>query len=698
MPLISIIIPVYNLENYLSKCLDTITNQTYKNIEIICINDGSTDNSLKVLKEYVQKDNRIKIINQNHFGPSKARNIGIKNSSGEYIVFVDGDDWIENNLVELAYNKISKCNADIVIYGHNRVEKNQILPHKFSHETLTYYENKKIPIVDLININHCIWDRMFRKKFLTDNNILFPEEIIQNEDGIFNLICLYYNPRYCCLPNPLYNYRPVREVSIMTKHLHIIGNDIKACKYFLNTDFFKNASFEYKSLVINKFIRNFSYNYKQKKYRFYRLIYNYQLNKFMKYLSQNLDKKILYATEYPSFKDKHSNKKYILENLFSVKNETKSYTKRKCVIIFFIQFNFKINTDKKEVRKFNKTPVKNNSILIIEANRKCHGETIPGLVKILSELGYNTDIIVPPSLYKEKPFCRLEEKYYNSIFQLSYSGIEKILKSAKIKDYKYVFFNSYHLYYGASRFNPQPIFKHLSKTTLPQNGFIALEHHLDKLDNDMNKEKRVLQLGNIKPDVPFCNSHYFGKTEMHEKNSITKFVIVGEMISYRKDSDLLIKSLNELTDKNIKNFHIDIIGNGKLFIPESVKDFITFHGRLPFNKMFSYVESSDFILTLLDPNNDEHMRYINDGTSGTFQLAYGFLKPILIHSKFAKKHYFNENNAIIYKDDFVQAMEKCINMSNPEYSNYVKNLDNTVKEIEEISLNNLKYVLEVNNR
>ena len=94
-PTVSVIIPVYNVEQYLSKCLDSVINQTFKNIEIICINDGSTDNSLKILNEYAMADKRIIVINQENSGVYAARNKGLQIANGKYISFVDSDDWIE---------------------------------------------------------------------------------------------------------------------------------------------------------------------------------------------------------------------------------------------------------------------------------------------------------------------------------------------------------------------------------------------------------------------------------------------------------------------------------------------------------------------------------------------------------------------------------------------------------------------------
>ena len=110
--LISIIVPVYNVEKYLAECLDSLINQTYQYIEIICVNDGSVDNSKSILEEYASKDYRIKIINQNNQGLSAARNPGMREASGKYIMFVDSDDWIDLCTCKEAVISAEKNHAD----------------------------------------------------------------------------------------------------------------------------------------------------------------------------------------------------------------------------------------------------------------------------------------------------------------------------------------------------------------------------------------------------------------------------------------------------------------------------------------------------------------------------------------------------------------------------------------------------------
>lgn len=121
MPKVSIIVPVYNVEKYLRKCIDSLVNQTLNDIEIICINDGSTDKSLKILKEYKNKDSRIILLNQENSGQSVARNRGIEIAKGEYLGFVDPDDWIDLDYYEKLYNAAIGTNADIATAGIIRI-------------------------------------------------------------------------------------------------------------------------------------------------------------------------------------------------------------------------------------------------------------------------------------------------------------------------------------------------------------------------------------------------------------------------------------------------------------------------------------------------------------------------------------------------------------------------------------------------
>ena len=127
--LISIVVPIYNVEKYLEKCINSIIIQTYKNIEIILVNDGSTDSSGKICDIYLKKDKRIKVIHKKNGGLSDARNVGIENAKGKYIAFIDSDDFIDSDFIEILYNLIIEYNADVscckcnVIYKKNKKQQ-----------------------------------------------------------------------------------------------------------------------------------------------------------------------------------------------------------------------------------------------------------------------------------------------------------------------------------------------------------------------------------------------------------------------------------------------------------------------------------------------------------------------------------------------------------------------------------------------
>lgn len=152
---ISIIIPVYNAELYLPQCLDSVTRQTFTDFECICINDGSTDSSLNILKNHSETDKRFKIISQQNSGVSQARNTGIKTACGNYIVFADPDDWLSENYLEVLYDTIEKYGCDVIasenFFYYEKTKKKYIkrLPEKFYGKKLKSTDSKKqlIPVL-----------------------------------------------------------------------------------------------------------------------------------------------------------------------------------------------------------------------------------------------------------------------------------------------------------------------------------------------------------------------------------------------------------------------------------------------------------------------------------------------------------------------------------------------------------------------
>ncbi len=182
--LISIIVPVYNVEKYLSKCLDSIINQLYKNIEIILINDGSTDNSKKICEEYVMKDNRITLINTKNSGQSAARNVGINAAKGKYIGFVDSDDYIEPSMFQYLYNLIKDNKADISICNYLYCTENSNL-NLLEQKDYVLEFTKKEALAKLLKgdmIQDFVWNKLYRKELFKDN--LFVEGKKMEDIGI----------------------------------------------------------------------------------------------------------------------------------------------------------------------------------------------------------------------------------------------------------------------------------------------------------------------------------------------------------------------------------------------------------------------------------------------------------------------------------------------------------------------------------
>ena len=225
MPKISVIVPVYNVENYLRQCLDSIIAQTFSDIEIICVNDGSEDSSRAILETYSQKDNRIKIIDKENGGLSSARNAGMKIAEGEFISFIDSDDWVNSEMLEKLYKNIMALNTDISICAVNlydeTLKKNDSANPYFS---LGYFDetfdNRAFSYEDvkpfLTDVCVMAWNKLYRKSFLDRVDAKFPDGLIF-EDGPFFFSIFFKTQKVSVVRDRLYNYRINREGSIVQK-------------------------------------------------------------------------------------------------------------------------------------------------------------------------------------------------------------------------------------------------------------------------------------------------------------------------------------------------------------------------------------------------------------------------------------------------------------------------------------------------
>lgn len=254
IPKISIIIPVYNVEDYLEECLDSIINQPLKDIEIICVNDGSTDKSLDILKKYATKDKRIKVINQKNKGLSGARNSGLKIAIGKYVFFIDSDDYLLKDSLEKLYVKATKEDAQILIFSaitepRKLSNENKWLENRLTQPNKQYTKFSKDIIFNEITARPFVWNKLFKLEFLRNFNLTFDENVKFGEDQVFLLKTYSHVQRLFFFNHIAYVYRIDRVGSLMNttynnllykidKHINILSI---VSEYWKKINFFKSC-------------------------------------------------------------------------------------------------------------------------------------------------------------------------------------------------------------------------------------------------------------------------------------------------------------------------------------------------------------------------------------------------------------------------------------------------------------------------
>ena len=207
MPKISVIVPVYNVEKYLNRCIDSILNQTFKDFELILVNDGSTDNSGKICDDYAIRDKRIRVIHKENGGLSSARNIGIKNSKGNYLGFVDSDDYIHPNMYEILYNSCKAYNAEISICSFKKVYENDIVDYVIDSNTyIEEYDNLEAlhKLFDENGVQFVIaCNKLYKKEIFDD--LEYPINKIHEDDFIIHKV-LYKSKKIIYIYEYLYYY------------------------------------------------------------------------------------------------------------------------------------------------------------------------------------------------------------------------------------------------------------------------------------------------------------------------------------------------------------------------------------------------------------------------------------------------------------------------------------------------------------
>ncbi len=231
-PLVSIIIPVYNAAPFLPKCIQSICDQRYQNLEIILVNDGSKDVSLDICKMYVGVDHRIIVVDKDNSGVSSTRNLAIRLAKGKYLQFVDSDDWIDENATRLLVERAEETNSDLVISHYCRVSANgRKTVHGFLDQKAVM--DKKAFALHLMDepasfYYGVMWNKLYRSDIIKQYQIYCNEALTWSEDLQFNLEYIRYAERFCSLQTPIYYY--VKNKKSITSTSITIANTVTVKK------------------------------------------------------------------------------------------------------------------------------------------------------------------------------------------------------------------------------------------------------------------------------------------------------------------------------------------------------------------------------------------------------------------------------------------------------------------------------------
>lgn len=251
-PLISIIIPIYNASEYLEQCLESVLGQSYQALQILCVDDCSTDNSLEILYRYAKIDKRVKVITKQNEGVSLARNLALDNVCGEYVLFVDSDDWLDLYTCEIAMDYAQKENYDVVMWTYTRERQNESLNKRIYEKDIVFASQTEIRdklhrrMVGILDDELSrpedadalctVWGKLYRADIIQRHKIRFYDirKIGTYEDGLFNLNFFFYASSAMFINKPLYHYRRTVSNSVTNSYNPELRNQWKRLFYILD--------------------------------------------------------------------------------------------------------------------------------------------------------------------------------------------------------------------------------------------------------------------------------------------------------------------------------------------------------------------------------------------------------------------------------------------------------------------------------
>ncbi len=344
---VSVVIPVYNVAPYLRECLDSCVNQTLKDIEFICINDGSTDNSLDILNEYAEKDSRFRVYSQQNQGQGIARNTAIEKAEGKYLAFIDPDDWVELNIYERLYNYAEEKEAKVVKFNYTEYNdySHKYKPTDFAKKVKQYFNYELTDGSEycwrmlkdgcLRNLELHAWSFLYRTDFIKSNDIRFAPSK-RGEDHLFTNGTTILADKIYYLADYLYYYRCRSGSAVNSKNednFAVFDNIQRMQEFLVKHSLYIELQDEFEQYAKALLIWNYEQTPKESIKRYQEMS--------RKYFSSD--------KEYRQFIFRVEHKRNFIENLFSLKNHKENGIKHKVITILGCEFHLKPRKVKEKV-------------------------------------------------------------------------------------------------------------------------------------------------------------------------------------------------------------------------------------------------------------------------------------------------------------------------------------------------------------
>jgi hypothetical protein len=340
--------------------------------------------------------------------------------------------------------------------------------------------------------------------------------------------------------------------------------------------------------------------------------------------------------------------------------------------------------------------ISQNTFIVWEPCTHSHAEVLPGYVKYLLDLGFDVAVFATPARFEEGLFSRFNDSRI-TLHKFSQRSVRRFFRNHGLQQARGILITTARKISGKDNYSAE--YQLFSDRQADQK-LLLVEHDV----------KAVVDNGAITPDIitlrqvayqnavtTVINPHSFGDVSITPKHAdCVTFITIGAMRGKRRNTTMLLDAVAQLQEKGIANFEITVIGRGSLSgIPPALRKHFKIKGRINFSSLYAEMENADFFLPLLDPENPQHDRYITTGTSGSFQLIYGFAKPCVVAEKFAETNRLNAANSIIYSNnaDLAQAMSDAIKLSPSDYAQMQRNLTANAASLYNESLENLKKLI-----